>query len=102
MHMRPHIERGMSGWHIYAPVSDKRVWLPCQLLKALGHAGVVVVLWEKEVGGEQRQHMGAQLSLRRPWCAGAAGACVCVAVAPVLWWVGSAQGVRGMERLVST
>lgn len=50
---RPHMERGMSGWHIYAPVSDKRVWLPCQLLKALGHAGVVVVLWGKEVDGEQ-------------------------------------------------
>lgn len=56
---RPHMERGMSGWHIYAPVSDKRVWLPCQLLKALGHAGVVVVLWEKEVDGRRAEQSRA-------------------------------------------
>jgi hypothetical protein len=82
-----------AGRHTCAVVSDKGVWLPCQLLKGLGgHAGALL-FW-----GERRwEHMGA-------------GASAVVVVVVRVWlrlewrlyFGGSGQGVRGMEHLVST
>jgi hypothetical protein len=73
-----------AGRHTCAVVSDKGVWLPCQLLKGLGgHAGALL-FW-----GERRwEHMGAGASA--------------VVVEWRLYFGGSGQGVRGMEHLVST
>jgi len=48
-----------AGRHICEVVSDKGVWLPCQLLKGLGHAGALLLGGEKAVGA---LHMGADAS----------------------------------------
>ena len=43
-----------AGRHICEVVSDKGVWLPCQLLKGLGHAGALLFGGEKAVGADRK------------------------------------------------